>query len=1253
VYHMWQATQQLVHMSPYIAPSYNYPLCSRCTTCGKRLNNWYIQNHGDLYCRKDYWTRFGDRCNGCSQVTSGPVMVAGEHKYHPECFLCCVCQGLIGDGEPYALLERSYLYCGHCYKAVPSPVAKTPRRKPHSIQMVEIPPPQTTKPQQHHEQQRQEQQRTFHLALQTTPFESGTLGVGLRNSMFLENGRLPPCVQISELDASPQLNGLAVGDRILEVDGTAVRDKTLEEISSLLTNHQKPVHVMVERDLSPLRFAPEEELPGFQLNKSLSRTSLDDSSSSAASDNETVLIQGTPVILRHKGSLRAKGHSPSRRRSKSPSPCPTARQKSVDLNRSHSFSTRQQEHRVFRAVDLILGEILGQGFFGQAIKAVHRVTGEKMVLKELHNFDEDAQKSFLREVSMLRNLSHPCVLKFMGVLYRDKKLNLVTEFIDGGTLSDLLLDHSVELSWKQRVAFAKDIAAGMSYLHSMDIIHRDLNSQNCLVRKDLHVVVADFGLAKIFPRHENLQLHTEKDSKLAGKKKRFSRRKRQTVVGNPYWMAPEMMTKGVYDEKVDVFSFGIIVCETIARVTADPDYLPRSIDFGLNVEAFHKRFCANSPEPYFMLAVLCSQIEPDQRPSFEKVHVLCEALHLHVEHGMAAPSELQGSTVELYYSLKEKMYGKDFKDVDSCTQAVKVVEVDTNSNQVKEVKVKKMLSQPGSECLPTVREEGEMVPREGDNPSQQGGNSAEKGGNSSQEGGNSAKMGDNFERLNSNGRDDCGDVSEQCSRVPATKVAEQNTRAVDGITDKAHLEVDDGTGEASTTAVCTSEDHAYFSCSSISPSLSPSSPCLSPEEFTSCKSSPLSSGDSVLDYAALHSNSESRGTYPDCSVDVPDIGTKSELVPETNVSELVLETKVSEPPPPTSRSEVVQHTDSLMKQHVPVCPSDHGASTPNLCSPDLSVKRDAPAHPCQTGQPTTSPTRNHQTMQLEYGAVIASPPHLVPVLQTRTDSPQSTSTNMNLPESQGSNLDLLTNLLSNLDLSISQESNFDLSTNQGSNLDISQSQGSNFDLSTNQGSNLDISKSQGSNFDLSTNQGSNLDISKSKGSTFDLSTNQVSNLDLSTSQGSNFDLSASQGSNLDISTSQGSNFEIQAEGDSNQNSTNPTITLSAWDHDCHQTSGAACSCLGFVPATNVPNKDGHGQTDLNLVPVAQSGVNQTGLCNGKTGPDVLLSPGQDKLTPVCNGGDLSPPVLLSPGHERGLSSSRRRLRRSLKRLEQL
>lgn len=86
------------------------------------------------------------------------------------------------------------------------------------------------------------------------------------------------------------------------------------------------------------------------------------------------------------------------------------------------------------------------------------------------------------QVSVLRSLDHPNLLKLLGVMYKDKKLNLVIEYIEGGALKDLLQDLTRPLSWLQKVVMAKDISSGMAYLHSMDIIHRDLNSQNCLCK---------------------------------------------------------------------------------------------------------------------------------------------------------------------------------------------------------------------------------------------------------------------------------------------------------------------------------------------------------------------------------------------------------------------------------------------------------------------------------------------------------------------------------------------------------------------------------------------------------------------------------------------------------------------------------------------------------------------------------------------------------------------------------------------------
>ncbi|XP_065173211.1 probable tyrosine-protein kinase DDB_G0283397 [Atheta coriaria] len=262
-----------------------------------------------------------------------------------------------------------------------------------------------------------------------------------------------------------------------------------------------------------------------------------------------------------------------------------------------------------------------------------------MVLKELYRVDEEAQKNFLKEVAVLRSLHHNNVLRFIGVLYKERKLHLVTEYIAGGTLTELLHDDKQILAWQQRVSFARDIAAGMAYLHSMNIIHRDLNSHNCLVREDKTVIVADFGLARIISQNTD-SIRRSPNHKCNNQQKRNERKKRYTVVGNPYWMAPEMMKGNKYDEKFDIFSFGIVCCEIIGRVQADPDFLPRSNDFGLNQSDFREKFCASCPEPFFQVAFLSTDLNPDKRPPFEVIEVWLESLAIHLSVGCPLPADL-------------------------------------------------------------------------------------------------------------------------------------------------------------------------------------------------------------------------------------------------------------------------------------------------------------------------------------------------------------------------------------------------------------------------------------------------------------------------------------------------------------------------------------------------------------------------------------------------------------------------------------
>lgn len=202
-----------------------------------------------------------------------------------------------------------------------------------------------------------------------------------------------------------------------------------------------------------------------------------------------------------------------------------------------------------------LGRKLGKGAFGTVFKG--KLRGKEVAVKKLHvqDLDEDALEDFKAEVEIMSKLRHPNVVLFMGCCLQPGQYMMVTELMPKGSVYDLLRDKANPLSFKQRMAMARDAALGMNWLHCSKppFIHRDLKTQNLLVDDNWNVKVADFGLSHI-------KKHGERG--LRGS---------YGAIGTPLWMAPEVLQNKPYDESADVYSFGIVLWELLTQEDPFPE----------------------------------------------------------------------------------------------------------------------------------------------------------------------------------------------------------------------------------------------------------------------------------------------------------------------------------------------------------------------------------------------------------------------------------------------------------------------------------------------------------------------------------------------------------------------------------------------------------------------------------------------------------------------------------------------------------
>ncbi|KAL5083710.1 hypothetical protein Trisim1_000979 [Trichoderma cf. simile WF8] len=214
------------------------------------------------------------------------------------------------------------------------------------------------------------------------------------------------------------------------------------------------------------------------------------------------------------------------------------------------------------------GALIGQGSFGSVYLALHAVTGELLAVKQVEmpapgaNSQNDSRKKSMidalkREISLLRELRHPNIVQYLGCSSSAEHLNIFLEYVPGGSVQTMLNSYGALPEPLVR-SFVRQILTGLSYLHGMDIIHRDIKGANILVDNKGTIKISDFGISK----------KLEASNILNGA---ANNKHRPSLQGSVFWMAPEVVKQTSYTRKADIWSLGCLVVEMMTGSHPFPD----------------------------------------------------------------------------------------------------------------------------------------------------------------------------------------------------------------------------------------------------------------------------------------------------------------------------------------------------------------------------------------------------------------------------------------------------------------------------------------------------------------------------------------------------------------------------------------------------------------------------------------------------------------------------------------------------------
>lgn len=241
---------------------------------------------------------------------------------------------------------------------------------------------------------------------------------------------------------------------------------------------------------------------------------------------------------------------------------------------------------------------IGQGASG-GVYIAHSVNASNKVvaIKQMNLEQQPKKELIINEILVMKGSKHPNIVNYIDSYLLKGELWVVMEYMEGGSLTEIVT-HSV-MTEAQIGAVCRETLKGLKFLHSKGVIHRDIKSDNILLNTEGNIKMTDFGFCA---QINELNL------------------KRTTMVGTPYWMAPEVVSRKEYGPKVDIWSLGIMVIEMIE---GEPPYLNETPLRALYLIATNGTPRLKEPEALSndikKFLARCLQVDPSRRGTAEKL----------------------------------------------------------------------------------------------------------------------------------------------------------------------------------------------------------------------------------------------------------------------------------------------------------------------------------------------------------------------------------------------------------------------------------------------------------------------------------------------------------------------------------------------------------------------------------------------------------------------------------------------------------